>query len=75
VVLFLWLIGGDFGYELKERSMRQGTPHLVIDAAHADPTRQVPLPMDSGDVLLFSSRLFHLTPNRSDHRRPTLQIH
>jgi len=54
----------------------EGTPHLVIDDSIADPAHQVPLPMEPGDVLLFSSRLFHFTPpNRSELRRRALQIH
>ncbi len=72
--MFVW--PGTHRLPVVGHTHREGTPHLVIDAAHADPARQVPLPMESGDVLLFSSRLFHFTPpNRSDHRRRSLQIH
>jgi len=53
-----------------------GTPHRVIDPALIASKNQLALPMASGDVLLFSSRLFHQTPpNRSDRRRRALQIH
>jgi len=72
--MFVW--PGSHRLPVVSHTHLEGTPHLVLDAAHADPARQVPLPMESGDVLLFSSRLFHFTPpNRSDHRRRSLQIH
>ena len=59
-----------------EHARMEGTFHLVISPALIDSTRQVMLPMEPGDVLLFSSRLFHYTPpNRSDQRRRALQIH
>jgi phytanoyl-CoA hydroxylase len=54
----------------------QNTPHLVIDQSSADCAKQVPLPMEPGDVLVFSSHIFHYTPaNHSDFRRRSLQIH
>ncbi len=54
----------------------EGTPHKVIPSSYLHPARPIALPMEPGDVLLFSSRIFHYTPpNRSDHRRRALQVH
>lgn len=53
-----------------------GSAHKIIDPALIDSSRQLALPMEPGDVLLFASRLFHFTPpNRSEFRRRSLQIH
>jgi phytanoyl-CoA hydroxylase len=55
---------------------RPGTPHHVIAPELIDPQAALALPMEPGDVLFFSSRIFHYTPpNRSEMRRRSLQIH
>ena len=59
-----------------EHTAIENTPHLVIPSSLLDESRKVALPMEPGDVLFFSSHLFHFTPpNRSAHRRRSLQVH
>ena len=59
-----------------EHTKIENTFHLVLPPELLDESRKIALPMDSGDVLLFASRVFHFTPpNLSDHRRRSLQIH
>jgi phytanoyl-CoA hydroxylase len=54
----------------------ENTPHLVIDSSMTENSKMLPVPMEPGDVLLFSSHLFHFTPpNHSEFRRRSLQIH
>lgn len=72
--MFVW--PGTHRLPVIPHTHREGTPHLVLDETMAGAVTAEPLPMDSGDVLLFSSRLFHFTPpNRSNRRRRALQIH
>lgn len=72
--MFVW--PGTHRLPVVAHDKREGTPHLVIDPAMTAIARQIAVPMEPGDVLLFSSRLFHYTPaNRSGQRRRALQIH
>jgi phytanoyl-CoA hydroxylase len=62
--------------EHADMKTKEGMPHRAADPANLDESQMLPLPMDAGDVLLFSSHLFHYTPpNRSNQRRRALQIH
>ncbi len=72
--MFVW--PGTHRLPVVKHTGEEGSPHLVIDPALIDESRVLKLPMEPGDVLLFSSRLFHYTPpNRSEFRRRSLQIH
>lgn len=72
--MFVW--PGTHRLPVIPHTAREGTPHLVLDESMAGGSQSTALPMAAGDVLLFSSRLFHFTPpNRSEHRRRAVQIH
>ncbi|MEO8207047.1 MAG: phytanoyl-CoA dioxygenase family protein, partial [Chthoniobacterales bacterium] len=72
--MFVW--PGTHRLPVVDHQEKEGTPHKVIDPKFVDPSQQVALPMNPGDVLFFSSRIFHFTPpNKSDNRRRSLQVH
>ncbi|MEO6845722.1 MAG: phytanoyl-CoA dioxygenase family protein [Chthoniobacterales bacterium] len=72
--MFVW--PGTHRLPVVDHAQKEGTPHKVISPEFMEHFEKVALPMEPGDVLLFSSRVFHYTPtNRSGSRRRSLQVH
>jgi len=72
--MYVW--PGTHRLPVVEHTLTPGTPHRVISPALLDESRKIGVPMEPGDVLFFSSHLFHFTPpNRSEYRRRSLQVH
>ena len=72
--MYVW--PGTHRLPVVEHTAIENTPHLVIPSSLLDEGRKLAVPMEPGDVLFFSSHIFHFTPpNRSDHRRRSLQVH